>query len=92
MDRLNVISNQLTHTNSIKVEKTKAFKEDENDVVIVSALRTPICKSKRGNLKVHTQLFFNISDAVIIYQHSKYKYVALQNYKVRIADTARHTV
>ena len=32
------------------------FPDSDDDVVIVSALRTPICKSKRGGLKVHESL------------------------------------
>jgi acetyl-CoA acyltransferase 1 len=45
--------NEQTQAPSVSVQHTKAALPDksDNDVVIVSAVRTPIGKSKRGNLK-----------------------------------------
>jgi len=37
---------------TVQVQPRAVFEDDDNDVVIVSARRTPICKSFRGGFKV----------------------------------------
>ena len=56
MERLLTIGNHLSKPMEVGLKHTRAFSEHDDDVVIVSALRTPICKSKRGSLKVRTVL------------------------------------
>ena len=56
MDRLGAISGHLINANLPKTCLTGGHRASDDDVVIVTALRTPICKSKRGNLKVN--MFF----------------------------------
>ena len=56
MERTRTIFNHLTGANSQIEAQTVAsaspLTDTDDDVVIVSALRTPICKSRRGQFKV----------------------------------------
>ena len=54
-----MIFNHLLGNKSVNANQTsgRAPKENDDDVVVVSALRTPICKSRRGNLKVICLVF-----------------------------------
>ena len=58
MDRMKVVFNHLASSQtsvepSPTAARTKFQPNSPEDVVIVSALRTPIGKSKRGSFKVH---------------------------------------
>ena len=57
MERLTVMFNHLSSNNDVTLHQTAnsslpRFKDSPDDVVIVSALRTPIGKAKRGSFKV----------------------------------------
>ena len=58
MDRAKTVFNHLdNHKKPQKlqfVETSARSAESADDVVICSALRTPICKARRGGLKVRT--------------------------------------
>ena len=64
MKRVNVIAGHLASNSASDIvsEKTAStrFPREGDDVVVVSALRTPMCKSNRGGLKVILcfQIFF----------------------------------
>ena len=51
MDRTKVIFGHLTGAPHVNPTSASMFNNGPDDVVIVSALRTPICKARRGGLK-----------------------------------------
>ena len=57
MDRAKIFFGHLGHPEAVySVQQCASsagkHQDSDDDVVIVSALRTPICKSRRGGLKV----------------------------------------
>ena len=57
MDRAKIFFGHLAHPEAVYTAQqcassTGKHQDSDDDIVIVSALRTPICKSKRGGLKV----------------------------------------
>jgi hypothetical protein len=68
--RLSTILSQITQSEPILAQQftvAGASKKSPDDVVIISAIRTPICKSKKGGLKdTHwTDLLATVLKAVI---------------------------
>ena len=58
MERISVMFNHLSSNNDVVFNQTASgtiprFKDTPEDIVIVSALRTPIGKAKRGSFKVN---------------------------------------
>jgi len=67
--RLEVILSQINHQPNVSIapQLTAAAKKSPDDVVIVSAFRTPLCKSKKGGFKdTHwTDLLVPVLKAVV---------------------------
>jgi acetyl-CoA acyltransferase 1 len=67
--RLEVILSQINHQPNVSIapQLTSAAKKSPDDVVVVSAFRTPLCKSKKGGFKdTHwTDLLVPVLKAVV---------------------------